>query len=181
VFLTRPSAYMKSLSSTVRGGPRRHGSALSSLRKESSDFLTSILRSFDRDTLHRMRSYRSDACDDHGWSSPTWRTTAKIPWPSIRLLPCPPRDGCGFDQAATGRFSRQRLRGFDLRGKTLELSARAVGSCHSHRTWFRMRCLTTPPHPFHSELLDFHYVSFDELMKRTSSHYTCRLRPRPAI
>lgn len=68
----------------------------------------------------------------------------------------------------TGRFSRERLRGFDLRGKTLGVVGAGRVGLHVIRIGigFGMRVLASDdaPHPFYSELLDFRYVSFEELM-----------------
>jgi D-lactate dehydrogenase len=71
----------------------------------------------------------------------------------------------------TGRFSRERLRGFDLRGKTLGVVGAGRVGLHVVRIGigFGMRVLAfdEAPHPFYSELLDFRYVSFEELMRES--------------
>lgn len=68
----------------------------------------------------------------------------------------------------TGRFSRERLRGFDLRGKTLGVVGAGRVGLHVIRIGigFGMRVIAydEAPHPFYSELLDFRYASFEELM-----------------
>lgn len=69
----------------------------------------------------------------------------------------------------TGRFSRERLRGFDLRGKTLGVVGAGRVGLHVIRigTGFGMRILAydESPHAFYSELLDFRYSGFEELMR----------------
>jgi D-lactate dehydrogenase len=69
----------------------------------------------------------------------------------------------------TGRFSRERLRGFDLRGKTLGVVGAGRVGLHVIRigTGFGMRVLAYDgsPHAFYSELLDFRYSGFEELMR----------------
>ena len=71
----------------------------------------------------------------------------------------------------TGRFSRERLRGFDLRGKTLGVVGAGRVGLHVIRigTGFGMRVLAydEAPHAFYSELLDFRYVGFEELMRES--------------
>ena len=71
----------------------------------------------------------------------------------------------------TGRFSRERLRGFDLRGKTLGVVGAGRVGLHVIRIGigFGMRVIAydAQPHPFYSELLDFRYVSFEELMRES--------------
>ena len=74
------------------------------------------------------------------------------------------------DQAVrTGRFSRERLRGFDLRGKTLGVVGAGRVGLHVIRIGigFGMHVIAydEQPHPFYSELLDFHYVAFKQLMR----------------
>ena len=63
----------------------------------------------------------------------------------------------------TGRFSRERLRGFDLRGKTLGVVGAGRVGLHVIRIGigFGMRVLAYDevPHSFYSELLDFRYVA----------------------
>jgi D-lactate dehydrogenase len=69
----------------------------------------------------------------------------------------------------TGRFSRERLRGFDLRGKTLGVVGAGRVGLHVIRigTGFGMRVLAydESPHAFYTELLDFRYSGFEELMR----------------
>ena len=71
----------------------------------------------------------------------------------------------------TGRFSRERLRGFDLRGKTLGVVGAGRVGLHVIRigTGFGMRVLAydEAPHSFYSELLDFRYVDFEELLRES--------------
>ena len=71
----------------------------------------------------------------------------------------------------TGRFSRERLRGFDLRGKTLGVVGAGRVGLHVIRiaAGFGMRVIAydEKPHAFYSELLDFHYASFEELMRKS--------------
>ncbi len=69
----------------------------------------------------------------------------------------------------TGRFSRERLRGFDLRGKTLGVVGAGRVGLHVIRigVGFGMRVLAydEAPHAFYTELLDFRYSGFKELMR----------------
>ena len=69
----------------------------------------------------------------------------------------------------TGHFSQERLRGFDLRGKTLGIIGAGRVGLHVARIGigFGMKVITYDdrPHPFYSELLDFRYVAFEELMR----------------
>lgn len=69
----------------------------------------------------------------------------------------------------TGRFERERLRGFDLRGKTLGVIGAGRIGLHVIRIGlgFGMRVIAcdADAHPFYSELLDFKYVSFEALMR----------------
>ena len=71
----------------------------------------------------------------------------------------------------TGRFSRERLRGFDLRGKTLGVVGAGRVGLHVIRigAGFGMRVLAydEAPHSFYSELLDFRYVDFEELLRES--------------
>jgi D-lactate dehydrogenase len=71
----------------------------------------------------------------------------------------------------TGRFSRERLRGFDLRGRTLGVVGAGRVGLHVIRIGigFGMHVIAydARPHPFYSELLDFHYVSFERLMRES--------------
>ncbi len=71
----------------------------------------------------------------------------------------------------TGHFSHERLRGFDLRGKTLGIVGAGRVGLHVVRIGigFGMRVIACDdrPHPFYGELLDFEYVSFEELMRRS--------------
>ena len=71
----------------------------------------------------------------------------------------------------TGRFSRERLRGFDLRGKTLGVVGAGRVGLHVIRigTGFGMRVLAydEAPHSFYSELLDFRYTGFEELLRES--------------
>ncbi|HEY5811665.1 MAG TPA: NAD(P)-dependent oxidoreductase [Terrimicrobiaceae bacterium] len=68
----------------------------------------------------------------------------------------------------TGRFSRERLRGFNLRGRTLGVIGAGRVGLHVIRIGigFGMRVIAydEAPHPFYSELLDFDYVSFEQLL-----------------
>lgn len=70
----------------------------------------------------------------------------------------------------TGHFSQERLRGFDLRGKTLGVIGAGRVGLHVIRIGigFGMKVIACDdrPHPFYSELLDFQYVSFEELMRQ---------------
>ncbi len=71
----------------------------------------------------------------------------------------------------TGRFSRKRLRGFDLRGRTLGVVGAGRVGLHVIRIGmgFGMRVLAydEAPHPFYSELLDFRYARFEDLMRES--------------
>ncbi len=71
----------------------------------------------------------------------------------------------------TGHFSREGLRGFDLRGKTLGVVGAGRVGMHVVRLGlgFGMTVIASDadPHPFYSELLDFRYVSFVELMRES--------------
>jgi len=71
----------------------------------------------------------------------------------------------------TGHFSREGLRGFDLRGKTLGVVGAGRIGLHVIRIGlgFGMRVIAcdTDPHPFYSELLDFRYGAFEELMRES--------------
>ena len=71
----------------------------------------------------------------------------------------------------TGRFSRERLRGFDLRGKTLGVVGAGRVGLHVIRIGlgFGMHVVAydAQPHPFYCELLDFHYVPFEQLMRES--------------
>ena len=71
----------------------------------------------------------------------------------------------------TGRFRRERLRGFDLRGKTLGVVGAGRVGLHVIRigNGFGMRVLAfdDSAHAFYSELLDFRYVDFAELMRES--------------
>ena len=71
----------------------------------------------------------------------------------------------------TGRFSRERLRGFDLRGKTLGVVGAGRVGLHVIRIGigFGMHVIAydEQPHPFYSELLDFHYVPFEQVMRES--------------
>jgi D-lactate dehydrogenase len=71
----------------------------------------------------------------------------------------------------TGRFSRERLRGFDLRGKTLGVVGAGRVGLHVIRigVGFGMRVVAyeEAPHAFYGELLDFRYVGFEELMRKS--------------
>ncbi len=71
----------------------------------------------------------------------------------------------------TGRFSRERLRGFDLRGKTLGVVGAGRVGLHVIRIGigFGMRVLAydEAPHSFYSELLDFRYAGFEELLRES--------------
>jgi len=69
----------------------------------------------------------------------------------------------------TGHFSREGLRGFDLRGKTLGVVGAGRVGLHVIRigAGFGMKVIAydAEPHPFYSELLDFRYVPLDVLMR----------------
>jgi D-lactate dehydrogenase len=69
---------------------------------------------------------------------------------------------------ARGRFDATKLRGFDLRGKTLGVIGAGRVGLHVIRIGcgFGMKVLAhdSSPHPFFSELLDFQYVNFEELL-----------------
>lgn len=71
----------------------------------------------------------------------------------------------------SGQFSHDRLRGFDLRGKTLGVIGAGRVGLHVIRIGigFGLKILACDdrPHPFFTELLDFDYVSFEELMRRS--------------
>jgi D-lactate dehydrogenase len=71
----------------------------------------------------------------------------------------------------TGRFSRERLRGFDLRGKTLGVVGAGRVGLHVIRIGigFGMQVIAydAQPHPFYSELLDFRYVSFEQVLRES--------------
>lgn len=71
----------------------------------------------------------------------------------------------------SGHFSHERLRGFDLRGKTLGVIGAGRVGLHVIRIGigFGLRVLACDenPHPFFTELLDFEYVPFEELMRRS--------------
>jgi D-lactate dehydrogenase len=71
----------------------------------------------------------------------------------------------------TGRFSRERLRGFDLRARTLGVVGAGRVGLHVVRIGigFGMNVIAydAQPHPFYSELLDFQYVSFEHLMRES--------------
>jgi D-lactate dehydrogenase len=68
----------------------------------------------------------------------------------------------------TGRFTRERLRGFDLRGRTLGVVGAGRVGLYVIRIGigFGMHVLAydDKPHAFYSELLDFRYVPFEEMM-----------------
>ena len=69
----------------------------------------------------------------------------------------------------TGRFSPERLRGTDLRGKTLGVVGAGRIGLHVIRIGigFGMRVIAhdDQPHPFYSELLDFRYVPLEQLLR----------------
>lgn len=69
----------------------------------------------------------------------------------------------------TGHFSRDRLRGFDLRGRTMGVVGAGRVGLHVIRIaiGFGMKVVAydAEPHAFFSELLDFRYVSFGELLR----------------
>lgn len=74
------------------------------------------------------------------------------------------------DQAVrTGHFSRDRLRGFDLRGRTMGVVGAGRVGLHVIRIaiGFGMKVVAydAEPHAFYSELLDFRYVAFGELLR----------------
>ena len=69
----------------------------------------------------------------------------------------------------TGHFIRERLRGADLRGSTLGVVGAGRIGLHVIRIGigFGMRVLAydEDPHPFYSELLDFTYCPFEQLLR----------------
>ncbi len=69
----------------------------------------------------------------------------------------------------TGHFSRDRLRGFDLRGRTMGVVGAGRVGLHVVRiaVGFGMKVVAydAEPHSFFSELLDFRYVPFGELLR----------------
>jgi len=71
----------------------------------------------------------------------------------------------------SGQFTRAHLRGFDLRGRTLGVIGAGRVGLHVIRiaAGFGMKVLAydAEPHPFFSELLNFEYVSLDELLKQS--------------
>jgi len=71
----------------------------------------------------------------------------------------------------SGRFQRERLRGFDLRGKTLGVVGTGRVGLHVIRmaSAFGMRIVAydISPNPFFRDLFDFEYVPFEELMRRS--------------
>ncbi len=71
----------------------------------------------------------------------------------------------------TGRFSRERLRGFDLRGRTLGIVGTGRVGLHVCRmaAGFGMRVIgyDSAPHPYLADLLDFTYVSLEELLRES--------------
>lgn len=71
----------------------------------------------------------------------------------------------------SGRFTRETLRGFDLRGRTLGVIGAGRVGLHVIRIamGFGMKVLAydAERHPFYTELLDFQYVSLDELLRES--------------
>ncbi len=71
----------------------------------------------------------------------------------------------------TGHFSRDRLRGFDLRGRTMGVVGAGRVGLHVIRIaiGFGMKVVAydAEPHAFFSELLDFRYVPFGELLRES--------------
>lgn len=69
----------------------------------------------------------------------------------------------------TGHFSRDRLRGFDLRGRTMGVVGAGRVGLHVIRIaiGFGMKVVAydAEPHAFFSELLDFRYVPLGELLR----------------
>ena len=142
-------------------------SRFSSRRKSTAPFLDAhpLIR-LDRHSFHRLRPHRSRCLrktrsgyvanvGNYGENTVAEHTFALILALSRRL-----RDS---EQAVrTGRFSRERLRGFDLRGKPLGWSAPAALGFTSSASESASACgrshTTGQPHPFYSELLDFRYV-----------------------
>lgn len=70
----------------------------------------------------------------------------------------------------TGKFNVDRLRGFDLRGKTLGIIGAGRIGLHVARIGigFGMTVLAydAAPHFFYTDILDFQYASFEEVLKR---------------
>ena len=75
------------------------------------------------------------------------------------------------DAVRTGHFSREGLRGFDLRGKTLGVVGAGRVGLHVIRIGlgFGLKVIAcdSDPHPFYSELLDFRYVTYEELLRES--------------
>jgi Lactate dehydrogenase and related dehydrogenases len=71
----------------------------------------------------------------------------------------------------TGHFSRDGLRGFDLRGRTMGVVGAGRVGMHVIRIalGFGMKVVAydAEPHAFYAELLDFRYVSFGELLRES--------------
>lgn len=69
----------------------------------------------------------------------------------------------------TGHFSREGLRGFDLRGRTMGVVGAGRVGLHVIRIaiGFGMKVVAydAEPHAFYSELLDFRYATFGELLR----------------
>jgi D-lactate dehydrogenase len=112
-----------------------------------------------------------DACEQHGVTVVNVarygeNTVAEHTFALILALSRRLRDS--EEAVRTGRFTRERLRGFDLRGRTLGVVGAGRVGLHVIRIGigFGMRVLAydEAPHPFYSELLDFRYTTFEELM-----------------
>lgn len=71
----------------------------------------------------------------------------------------------------TGHFSRDGLRGFDLRGRTMGVVGAGRVGLHVIRIalGFGMKVVAfdAEPHAFYGELLDFRYVPFGELLRES--------------
>lgn len=75
------------------------------------------------------------------------------------------------DAVRTGHFSRDGLRGFDLRGRTIGVVGAGRVGLHVIRiaVGFGMKVVAfdANPHSYFSELLDFRYVAFEELLRES--------------
>lgn len=75
------------------------------------------------------------------------------------------------DAVRTGKFSRHRLRGVELRGRTLGVVGSGRVGLHVIRiaSGFGMRVVAydSTPHPFLAEVLDFRYVTFEDLLRES--------------
>lgn len=83
----------------------------------------------------------------------------------------------------SGHFSREQLQGFDLRGRTLGVIGAGRVGLHVIRiaSGFGMKVLAYDdrPHPFFGELLDYRYVTLEELL-RSSDVLTLHVPLTPA-